>query len=317
MVTKVAPQKKIEPSEGMISREMNIKKPDINQLNGEAPKTTDPEQSSYPGETEAKPVVEDVQPDQTVEHRLNELTADGSRYIQQAKTDAVRNANSRGLINSTMAAGAGTEAAIRAALPIAQQDATTYKDQANLNQNTTNDFLKNEQNAELNKDVASHQNELAKDLSAWNEDQRVRGEKIINNQKLSHETKLQYVNQINKIISDTQQQVVEIGLSDRSAEQQAQAISLAERNRDAQIKVYEDLLEAMPDWKWGTDFTPVRQQSEAEKTNYWNFPGSKSKQPVNEPPQGSVVEGYRYDGNGSWRYVGSSSSYDYANQYDY
>jgi hypothetical protein len=50
------------------------------------------------------------------------LTA-GSEYIDAAQADAAKEANRRGLVNSSMAAGAGTLAGIRAAQPFALQDA--------------------------------------------------------------------------------------------------------------------------------------------------------------------------------------------------
>jgi hypothetical protein len=64
-----------------------------------------------------------VNPDATVEGRLTGLLSDGNPYIETARSDARAEANSRGLLNSSIAAGAGEGAAIRAALPIASQDA--------------------------------------------------------------------------------------------------------------------------------------------------------------------------------------------------
>jgi hypothetical protein len=60
----------------------------------------------------------------TVEDRMTGLLSKNSPYIKQAKSDAMKTANSRGLLNSSIAAGAGTDAAIRSSLPIASQDAT-------------------------------------------------------------------------------------------------------------------------------------------------------------------------------------------------
>ena len=110
------------------------------------------------------PVTTQVNANQeTVEGRLNKLTASGNRYIELNKNEAMREANSRGLINSTMAAGAGRDAAIRNALPIAQQDAKTYTDTRLNNQGAENEFLKNRQSANLNKETAGFQSTLNKD----------------------------------------------------------------------------------------------------------------------------------------------------------
>lgn len=62
----------------------------------------------------------------TVAGQLSSLLASDSPYIQQAEQKAAEQAQSRGLLNSTLAAQAGREAAISQALPIAQQDAQTY-----------------------------------------------------------------------------------------------------------------------------------------------------------------------------------------------
>jgi hypothetical protein len=62
----------------------------------------------------------------TVAGQLNTLLDSNSPYITQARNRSQVQANSRGLINSSIAAGAGEEAAIGAALPIASQDADTY-----------------------------------------------------------------------------------------------------------------------------------------------------------------------------------------------
>jgi len=97
---------------------------------------------------------------ETVESRLNDITAKGSRYTNLAAQDARREANSRGLINSSISAAAGTEAAIRAALPIAQQDSKTFTDTRLNNQNVQNKFLENRQGANLNQEVAAQGSQL-------------------------------------------------------------------------------------------------------------------------------------------------------------
>ena len=181
---------------------------------------------------------------ETVENRLNDLTASGSRYVEQARSDAQRNANSRGLINSTMAGEAGVEAAIRSALPIASQDAT------NLNR-----FLENRQSTDLNKEMAILDDQLQQGRMNLDADLRKDLELTLNDARFSDEVKLQYVNQINNIMRDTAAQIAEIGMSDRSAEAQAAAIRRIELNRNAEIKVYQDLLGSFPDWDWGTDFS--------------------------------------------------------------
>lgn len=66
-----------------------------------------------------------VADDQTVEGSLNKIIAKDSPLMQQAAARAMAEKNNRGLINSSMAVGAGQDAVIGQALPIAQQDAQT------------------------------------------------------------------------------------------------------------------------------------------------------------------------------------------------
>lgn len=75
----------------------------------------------------------------TVQERVRGLVAEDSPLMQQAGQRARQEMAQRGLINSNLAIGAGHQAVIAQALPIAQQDAQTYANAA------TNTF--NQQNA--------------------------------------------------------------------------------------------------------------------------------------------------------------------------
>jgi len=72
--------------------------------------------------------------------QLNDLLHADSKYMQSAKANAMVQANSRGLINSSMAVGAGQKAAIDSALPIAQQDATINANAGQLAQQGNQDI---------------------------------------------------------------------------------------------------------------------------------------------------------------------------------
>lgn len=74
--------------------------------------------------------VQSSKPDEadTVQGRMEGLLASGSPYIQAARTAGERAAHSRGLLNSSLAAGSAQKAAIEAALPIAQQDSQSMVD---------------------------------------------------------------------------------------------------------------------------------------------------------------------------------------------
>lgn len=76
-----------------------------------------------------------ITPDELTSQQLNGLLASNSPYIQQARQSAINQANSRGLLNSSIAAGNSQAAAIQAGLPIAQSDAQAAYglQQTNLN----------------------------------------------------------------------------------------------------------------------------------------------------------------------------------------
>jgi len=219
----------------------------------EAPAAPEPTFKAPP----AQAVTSQVAPEgETVESRLGALTEKGSKYTELARQDAIRQAASRGLINTTMAGAAGTEAAIRAALPIAQQDAQTMTETRMRNQAAEQELVRNRQAADLNMEVASLEDTFRANQMKLDTQLKTRLQTTLQSQKLSDEVKIQALSTINNIVRDTAAQIAEIGLSDRSAEQQASAIQQLQRNRDAEIAVYENLLSNMSDWYWGTEFTP-------------------------------------------------------------
>lgn len=82
----------------------------------------------------------EVNPNELVENRLNDLLAGDSRYIQQARRQGERAAAARGALSSSIFAGASEAAAIQAALPIAAQDAQTYYRTASENMTALNNM---------------------------------------------------------------------------------------------------------------------------------------------------------------------------------
>lgn len=107
-----------------------------------------------------------VTPDQLVQSQITSILDGNNPYIKQAEQKAMEYANSRGVLNSSIAANAGRSAAIEAALPIAQQDAGVFERMATDNQNIqTQTNLQNAQaqNTMLQTHVASQQEqEIAK-----------------------------------------------------------------------------------------------------------------------------------------------------------
>jgi len=71
-----------------------------------------------------------VTPDELVANQINQLLNSNSAYMRNARQRGNEQAASRGLLNSSIAAGTSQRAAIEAALPIASQDAATYTNAA-------------------------------------------------------------------------------------------------------------------------------------------------------------------------------------------
>lgn len=81
------------------------------------------------------PTPYDVPANATVQERVKGIVGEDSALMQQAAQRAKQEMAGRGLVNSSIAIGAGQQAVIAQALPIAQQDAQTY---ANAATNTAN-----------------------------------------------------------------------------------------------------------------------------------------------------------------------------------
>lgn len=85
--------------------------------------------------------VQNPQENQTASYQLNNLIRGDSDYIQQARKGAMASAAARGLGNSSYAAGNAQGSAIRAALPIATNDANMFANAALANQRDLNATL--------------------------------------------------------------------------------------------------------------------------------------------------------------------------------
>lgn len=82
----------------------------------------------------------DVNPNQTVQNQVSGIIAANSPLVQQARANSLAQMNARGLANSSMAIGEGQKAVISSALPIAQQDASLYANQAKFNAESANNL---------------------------------------------------------------------------------------------------------------------------------------------------------------------------------
>ena len=99
-------------------------------------------------------------PTETVQGQLSSFLSAGSPILERARAGAAQQANSRGLLNSSIAAGAGEAAAIDAATPIAQADANIYNQAAGQNLQYQNQAASqnSQQGTQVNMANASEQN---------------------------------------------------------------------------------------------------------------------------------------------------------------
>lgn len=93
----------------------------------------------------------------TAAGQVESLLAQDNPLLQRARTIAMQNMNQRGLVNSSMAQGAGTAAMIDRITPIAQQDAQIYSQRAADNMdavNSANQFNVNQNNQLLSQGLS-------------------------------------------------------------------------------------------------------------------------------------------------------------------
>jgi len=101
--------------------------------------STMPELGAAP--TIAAPAQRTVNPQELVEWRMEQMMKVTNPYTQQAITMAKQQAHQGGNLNTSMAASAGVDAAVKSILPIAKQDAATLFSQGIENQRAVNEFL--------------------------------------------------------------------------------------------------------------------------------------------------------------------------------
>ena len=174
---------------------------------------------------------------QTVQGQLAGILASGSPLLVQAQTRAKQEANNRGLLNSSMAVGAGESALYDAALPIASQDADTHArfgltnaemaQQTSLQNaaetNTSNRFNVGESNvaarqtADQQFDASSQNAQLSQQTAL--ENARLQQQAAAGNQKAQTDLMLQQMD------ADTRVEMVNIEANYRTLMQASQSAS--------------------------------------------------------------------------------------------
>lgn len=118
-----------------------------------------------------------VDPDQLASTQLSKITSEDSPLMEQARQSGLNTANSRGMINSSLAAGNAEAEMVKQATPIAQQNAATEANSSLANQAATNqasaqnaslDTQSSEQNASVNAQINELQAQMQTAVSQGN-----------------------------------------------------------------------------------------------------------------------------------------------------
>lgn len=114
----------------------------------------------------------DVNPNELSSNQLNNILDENGAYIQRARDRGTATANSRGLLNSSMAAGAAQGAAIDAAMPLAMQQAGAYTNVGDRNMDAENTYLLKEGDWKNARDINREGNNTSLEIARLNNDAR-------------------------------------------------------------------------------------------------------------------------------------------------
>ncbi len=123
----------------------------------------------------------------TVQNQLAGLLSSGSKLNTMAEQEANRAMNRRGLLSSSLAVGAAQDAVVKNALPIAQQDASTYANADSNNAQFENSSRQWNANAGLQKQLALIQS----DTSLTVADKQIRSQQLIAENENKNKLQLQ------------------------------------------------------------------------------------------------------------------------------
>jgi hypothetical protein len=153
-------------------------------------------------------------PTETVAGQVDSILAKDSPLMQRARTIASQQMNQRGLVNSSMAQGAGVAAMIDRATPIAQQDAQTFSNRSLANMDATNqqnqfNVGQTNQLFQQGQDIGSRFS-LQKDAQTFNTGEREASQEFSTNERLSSQD-----------FNERMQQLQEAGVNNRFDMEQA------------------------------------------------------------------------------------------------
>jgi hypothetical protein len=186
------------------------------------------------------PEMRDIKATETVAGQLNTLLSSESPYVKLARSKALETANQRGLLNTSIAAGAGEKAAIESALPIAQQDAQTYAASGLSAQNAGQDLTKTGYDANLksglNKEASVYETLTnTQNIAANSSLQQQKDTSALTAQTQAEQSaaELQALRDANALKAQTQQEQYNSDLSAQQAQEKLTAQTQAEQSTSA------------------------------------------------------------------------------------
>lgn len=155
-----------------------------------------------------------VDPNQTVQGQVHGLIAANSPLMRQAEAQAKAQMNARGLTNSSMAVGAGHQAVMSAALPIASQDAQTHAQSAQFNAATDNQT--SQFNAAAANQAAQHASDAANTASLHNAASQNQAAQFVAQQ--ANQASMQYAETLNSTVHKMMDQSMQYALANADAQ---------------------------------------------------------------------------------------------------
>jgi hypothetical protein len=195
-------------------------------------------------------------PTETMQGQVSSILSQDNPLMQRARALATQQMGQRGLINSSMAQGAGVAAMVDRALPIAQQDAQTYNQRALVNQDATNQA--NQFNVGQTNQMFQFGQDLAGRFGMQREQQSFQaGESALDRAQQTQLQTNQFSFQGTQADMDRSQQtrmqeLQESGLDFRQAREIVSRESMAELDRDFQMRV-QTLQESGMDFRQARD----------------------------------------------------------------
>ena len=193
-----------------------------------------------------------VDPNASVAQQLNSLLASDNPYLQQARLRAEQESAARGLRNSTLGVQAGEQAAISAALPIAQQEAGQQFQLQQLNEQRKiterRDQLLNQM--QNNRDTRLFAMDMQKLQQNFENDLGKMGV------EMSHQNRIAYTNSASALINSAMEQVSAIYQNpNMDVVQQRNAVRQVYQDLNSRFSALADIYQPLP----GVDFEPQQQ----------------------------------------------------------